>query len=81
MLATMFQLQGTIADNRMQLKKESDRSISVELTNADAIAGFQFSLQGRGGIAWETFEGSDRARAAGMAIYQYLKNDSRRSVD
>lgn len=79
-LATMFHIQSTFSENRMQLKRESDRSITVELANDDAIAGFQFSLQGHGGITWGTYEGSDRARAAGLAVYQYLRDDSTLNV-
>ncbi|TSA24931.1 T9SS C-terminal target domain-containing protein [bacterium] len=80
MLATVLQLHSTMAENRMQLKKSSDNSITIEMTNADPIAGFQFSVQGRGGIVWGTYEGSERAGAAGLAVYQYLKNDSTLNV-
>lgn len=79
-LATVLQLHGTFAENRMQLKKGPDNSITIELTNTDPIAGFQFSIQGRGGIVWGSYEGSDRAKASGLAIYQYLKDDSTLNV-
>jgi len=75
-LVLVFQSQSAFAENRMQLKKRSDNSITIEMTNADPIAGIQFSVQGRGGIVWGTYEGSERAGAAGLAVYQYLKNDS-----
>ena len=80
MLATVLHLHSTIAENRMQLKKSSDNSITIQMTNADPIAGLQFSVQGRGGIVWGTYEGSERAGAAGLAVYQYLKNDSTLNV-
>ena len=79
-LATVLQLQSIFAENRMQLKKGSDNSITIELTNANAIEGVQFSIQGRGGIAWGSYEGSERTTAAGLAIYQYLANDSTLNV-
>jgi hypothetical protein len=75
-LVLVLHAHDAFAENRMQLKKGSDNSITIEMTNADAIAGFQFSVQGRGGIVWETYEGSERASAAGLAVYQYLKSDS-----
>ena len=79
-LAALLQFQTTFAGNRMQLKKGSDNSITVELSNSDPVAGFQFSLQGHGGIAWESYEGSSRTSAAGLAIYQYRVNDSTLNV-
>jgi hypothetical protein len=79
-LVLILQTHSASAENRMQLKKSSDNSITIEMTNADPIAAFQFSVQGCGGIVWGTYEGSDRAGAAGMAVYQYLKNDSTLNV-
>lgn len=75
-LAALLQSQSTLAENRMQVKKGSDNSITIELTNSNPIAGFQFSLQGHGGIVWESYEASSRSTSAGLAIYQYRANDS-----
>jgi hypothetical protein len=75
-LAMMLQSQATMADNRLVLKKESGNLISVELSNTDAVAGFQFSVNGRGGFTFGEYEGSERTSAAGLCIYQYLKDDS-----
>jgi hypothetical protein len=71
---------GSYAENRMQLKKTAGNSITIEITNADAIAGLQFSVQARGGIVWKSYEGSERTGAAGMVIYQFLANDSTLNV-
>ncbi len=79
-LASVLQLQSVFAENRMQLRRSSDNSITLELSNSDPIAGFQFSLQGRGGVVWNSYEGSNRTSAAGLAIYQYLKDDSTLNV-
>jgi hypothetical protein len=79
-LAVVLQIQSTFAENRMQLKKGPDNAITIELTNSDPIAGFQFSLQGRGSIVWGSYEGSDRTSAAGVAVYQFLINDSTLNV-
>jgi hypothetical protein len=79
-LAALLQFQGAFAENRMQLKKGPDNSITIELTNSNPIAGFQFSLQGHGGIVWESYEASSRSTSAGLAIYQYRANDSTLNV-
>jgi hypothetical protein len=39
--------QDAVAENRLNLTKTSVNTISVELSNADAIAGFQFSINAR----------------------------------
>lgn len=79
-LTLALQSQAALADNRLILKKSSDNAISIELSNTDAIAGFQFSINGRGGVKFGEYEGSDRMAAAGLGIYQYLKNDSTLNV-
>jgi hypothetical protein len=79
-LVTLLQLVSAFAENRILPKKGMDNSITIELTNADAIEGFQFSIQGRGGIAWISYEGSERTTVAGLAIYQHLVNDSTLNV-
>lgn len=79
-LAASLQFQNTFAQNRIQLKRDSDASIVVELANSDSIAGFQFSLHGRGGISWGTYAGSVRLNSAGLTIFQYLKDDSTLNV-
>lgn len=50
--------------------------LTIDLSNADSIAGFQFTINGRGGIILGTCRGGDRATAAGIEFYQYLKDDS-----
>jgi hypothetical protein len=68
------------ADNRLELKKNLDNSISVELNNSDAIGGLQFSVNTQGGILLRSYEGTQRANAAGLALYQYAKDDSTLNV-
>jgi len=68
------------ADNRLSLKKVSDNAIVVELANTDPIAGFQFSINARGGIALQAFEGIERTIGARLAVYQYLKDGSTLNV-
>ena len=70
----------TLANNTLTLKKSSDKAIMVELSNTDCIAGFQFSINANGGVRLQSYEGSDRSSAAGLEIYQYLKNDSTLNV-
>jgi hypothetical protein len=70
----------SIAENRLSLKRTSANSISLELSNVDAIAGFQFSINGRGGVILGDYEGSKRANAGGLSVYQYLKDDSTLNV-
>jgi hypothetical protein len=72
--------QDAVAENRLNLTKTSVNTISVELSNADAIAGFQFSINGRGGISLGDYKTSDRANAGGLSLYQYLKDDSTLNV-
>ncbi|MCX6135091.1 MAG: T9SS type A sorting domain-containing protein [Ignavibacteriales bacterium] len=75
-LAVMLQSQAAVADNRLVLRKESDNLIAVELSNTDAVAGFQFSVNGRGGVTFGEYQGSERTSEASLGIYQYLKDDS-----
>ena len=54
--------------------------ISVEFSSTDAIAGIQFSVNARGGVKLDSFEGADRISSAAMGIYQYLKDDQTLNV-
>lgn len=54
--------------------------MTIALANADPVAGIQFSVRGSGGFVWGAFDGSDRIRAAGMAVYQHRINDSTLNV-
>jgi hypothetical protein len=79
-VALALQTLNALADNKLSLKKSSDNVITVELLNTDPIAGFQFSINARGGIRLQSYEGTERSDAAGLGIYQYLKNDSTLNV-
>lgn len=79
-LVLALQTYNAQADNTLSLKKSSDNAISVEISNTDAIAGFQFSINTRGGIALQAYEATERSNAAGLGIYQYLMNDSTLNV-
>lgn len=70
-----LQLHAAFADNRLQLRKEN-HVLTINLSNTDPIAGFQFTVNARGGIDLKSCGGGDRAAAAGLAVYQYLKDDS-----
>jgi hypothetical protein len=69
-----------LAGNTLSLKRSSDNMISLELSSSDAIAGFQFSINARGGITLQAYEATDQTKAAGLEIYQYLKNDTTLNV-
>lgn len=73
--AMLLQAQAALADNTLIVRKSSGNAISIELSNTDAIAGIQFSLNGRGGLSFLSFEGSDRALTSGLDVYQYLKDN------
>ncbi len=79
-LVLALQTHTALAENKLSLKKSSDKVITVDLSNTDPIAGFQFSINARGGIALQSYEGTERSNAAGLGIYQYLKNDSTLNV-
>ncbi len=79
-LVLALQTYNALADNTLSLKKRSDNVITVELSNADPIAGFQFSINARGGITLQSYEGAERSGAAGLEIHQYLKDDSTLNV-
>jgi len=79
-LVLALQIHNVLAGNTLCPKKSSDNVISVELSSTDAIAGFQFSINARGGIKLQAYEGTERSNAAGLGIYQYLKNDSTLNV-
>ncbi|HTY38763.1 MAG TPA: T9SS type A sorting domain-containing protein [Bacteroidota bacterium] len=76
----MLQATDAIADNQLLLKKVSNNVVTLELNNTDAVAGFQFSINGRGGLTFGTYEGSERTAAAALGIYQFLKDDSTLNV-
>jgi hypothetical protein len=80
LIITLLASNHLLAENRFSLKKISDNVILVELANTDPIAGFQFSINARGGIALQAFEGTERTFGAGLAIYQYLKDGSTLNV-
>jgi hypothetical protein len=79
-LALVLQIQSVFADNTLSLKKSRDNMISVEFSSTDAIAGIQFSVNARGGVKLDSFEGADRISSAAMGIYQYLKDDQTLNV-
>jgi hypothetical protein len=75
-LTMALQVHTVCAENRLTLNKDADNRISIDLYNTDAIAGFQFSVNGRGGLTFGEYQGSVRIDAAGLGVYQYLKDDS-----
>ena len=75
-LTLALQAHPAFADNRLTLNKDADNRITIDLYNSDAIAGFQFSVNGRGGLTFGEYQGSVRIDAAGLGVYQYLKDDS-----
>ena len=80
MLVLVLQVDDVFAENKLCLKKSSDNIITVELTNTDAIAGFQFSINARGGLGLRLYVGTERSGAAALETYQFLKNDSTLNV-
>lgn len=78
--ALALESQSILAENRLLLRKGPGNSISVQLSNTDPIAGFQFSIIARGGITLGSYEGSDRTATAGLGVYQYLVDDSTLNV-
>jgi hypothetical protein len=79
-LALIFQTYVTLAENSLTLRKTSVNTIAVELSNTQNVAGFQFSINARGGIVLRSYEGTDRMSVAGMSLYQYAKDDSTLNV-
>ena len=79
-LALVFQTHLTLAENRLSLRKTSVSTIAVELSNTDGIAGFQFSINARGGIVLGSYEASERMNVAGMTVFQYAKDASTLNV-
>ncbi len=72
---------GTLhAENVLSLKRATANSISLELSNDDAIAGFQFSINTRGGIGLESFDAAARLQVAGVSVFQFVENDSTLNV-
>jgi hypothetical protein len=80
MVALASHTRSGFADNKLQLKRSSDEVLMLELSNSDPIAGFQFSINARGGITLRSWEGGNRTNAAGFSIYQYLADDSTLNV-
>jgi len=66
--------------NNLATRRISDRSVSIELFNADPVAGLQFSVVTTGGIGPESFEPAGRLNASGIAAYQFRANDSTLNV-
>jgi hypothetical protein len=69
-----------LAENRLSLRNVSDNLILVGFANTDPVAGIQFSVNGRGGITFRAFEGTERTSGTGWQIFQYLKDDSTLNV-
>ncbi len=80
LVALALQTFNALADNKLSMQKNSDNVIKVELSNTDLIAGFQFSINTRGGIRLQSYEGTGRSGVAGLETYQYLKDDSTLNV-
>lgn len=68
------------AENTLGITRRSDNILAVELSNTDAVAGIQFSVNGRGGIKLESFQGGDRTSRWGIVVYQYLKDEETLNV-
>ncbi|HCA81331.1 MAG TPA: hypothetical protein DEP53_16500 [Bacteroidetes bacterium] len=79
-LVLAFTAQSAKAENRLLLKKQLDKVLAIELRNDDPIAGFQFSVNARGGLTFGSFEGGVRTAAAGLLIYQFSQDDSTLNV-
>jgi hypothetical protein len=79
LLAVGLQSESTFATNKLQLRKNGNE-VAIDFSNADPVAGFQFTVNGRGGIALRSYSAGDRAASAGIAVYQYLKDDSTLNV-
>jgi hypothetical protein len=79
-LTPAFPAQNALGSNRLQVKNERANVLTIGLSNTDQIAGLQFSVNGRGGITFTAYKGSDRTTAAGIAIYEYLNDDSTLNV-
>jgi hypothetical protein len=69
-----------VAENTLILKKTSEREASIELSNTDPVAGIQFSINARGGIALRSLQSGERTVAAGWEVYPYLRDDSTLNV-
>jgi hypothetical protein len=78
-LTMAFHTQIAFASNKLELKRENN-VLTVALSNTDSIAGFEFTVNARGGIALRSYRGSDRAAAAGLAVYQMLRDDATLNV-
>jgi hypothetical protein len=79
-LTPAIHVQTALGSNRLQVKNDRATVLTIGLSNTDPIAGLQFSVHGRGGIIFTAYNGSDRTTAAGIAVYQYLKDDSTLNV-
>jgi len=78
-LAQALQSQGAFGGNKLELLRENN-VLTIQFSNTDCVAGFQFTINARGGIALRSFRGSDRAAAGGLAVFQYLPDDSTLNV-
>lgn len=64
-----------VAENTLTLVKTSKNEAVVEFSNADAVAGIQFTINARGNVALKSFQNGDRIVAGGWEVYYFLKND------
>ncbi len=62
--------QGIVAENRISFVKGEKNQLMLRLSNADPIAGMQFSINARG-VVLKSFEGIDRATSSALSVYQY----------
>lgn len=79
-LSLMLTAGAAHAENVLTLKRSSSNTISLELSNDDPIAGFQFSINTRGGLGLESFIAAARLQGAGVSVFQYVENDSTLNV-
>lgn len=70
----------TVADNKLNLRRVTESVVTIDFSNTDVVAGSQLTINARGNILLGTFESGDRAKAAGLEVYQYLRNDSTLSI-
>jgi hypothetical protein len=76
----LLAVSGLHAENVLSLKRSTLNAVSVELSSEDAIAGFQFSVNTRGGISIQSFTSSERLQAAGISVFQHSVHDSTLNV-
>jgi hypothetical protein len=71
--------QSMMAENKVSFVKAEMNQVMVRLSNADPIAGMQFSIHARG-INLKSIVATDRAASSGVGVYQYLKDASTLNV-